>query len=118
MVILGDGGDDDHADGVDVGALASLVGATGWGIVIIWRLVWVVRHLQVAGSVRTRGQVELLLRLACGIALLSVAASYVAVAIAWGPRLPFTWMGAHGWVSLPILLANTTLFAKGVLPSR
>jgi hypothetical protein len=105
-------------DGVDLGALASVLFATCWGIVIMWRLVWVVRHLAGAGSVLTRGQVELLLRLTCGIALLSVAASYVAVALAWGLRLPYTWLGAHGWLILPFFLANTVLFAQAVLPAR
>lgn len=103
---------------VDVGALASLVLATCWGIVISWRLVWVVRHLQVVGGVTTRGQVELLLRLVCGVALLIVAVSYVVVGLTRGARVPYTWLGAHVWLIVPIFLANTVLFTQVVLPQR
>jgi hypothetical protein len=101
---------------VDVGALASLLGAACWGIVIAWRLVWVVQHLQGTCGVMTRGRVELFLRLVCGIAVLIFAASYVAVGLTRGLRVPYTWMGAHGWLILPIVFANTVLFAQRVLP--
>jgi len=89
----------------DWGAIASLALATGWAIVLAWRLVAIWRTREA-----TSPPPNARLLLACGGFLLVFACLYVLVGWLRGAATPYAWMSAHAWTLVPLFLANAAFF--------